>query len=267
MLKEETTTYLIELEKLKLDEHEIVKQCVELAKECKYNREMILTINECLNERGYRYQLYVPNGNRESFDNEKYFSLVKNASKSTNKTLDLINYLRSIGDSRLILVSLHCLKVSRLIKLCLIPDIDFYKEHKNDNLYDLFFTYYQQEDIFNELCSTLKNIGLKYVNEDFMKFRFDMEYLIYSMKNKDKSKDLFKKQNTLRIAFAIAPKTYFINDDKIYYDPRISKKLITYLKLIDKALINEMKNKYAQNIEDIETQNGYKVLFYSLYAL
>lgn len=267
MFKEETTTYLIELEKLKLEEHEIIEQCIELAEECKYNREMILTINECLDERGYRYQLMVPNTDREIFDNEKYFSLVKNASKSTNKTLDLVNYLHSIEDSRLILVSLHCLKVSRLIKLSLIPDTNFYKEHENDNLYDLFFTYYQQEDIFNELCSTLKNIGLKYINEDFMRFRLDMEYLIYSMRKKDKSKDLFKKQNTIRVAFAIAPKTFFINDDKIYYDQKISKKIITYMKLIDKTLIKEMEKKYAQSIENIETQNGYKILYYSLCAL
>ncbi len=267
MMKNETITYITELEKLKLDEKEIVTACIELARDCEYNREMILTINECLNEKGYRYQFMLPPDNKESFDNTKYFSLVKNASKSTNKTLDLINYLRSIKDSRLVLVSLHCLKVSRLIKLSLIPNTDFYIEHENDNLYDLFFTYYQQVDVHHELCSTLKSIGIQYINEDFMQFRLDMEYLIYSMNKKDKSKDLFKKQNTIRVAFAIAPKIFFINDDKIYFEPKISKKLMSYLKLIDKTLIEEMKNKYAQSIENIETQNGYKVLYYSLYSL
>jgi hypothetical protein len=149
-----------------------------------------------------------------------------------------------------------------LISLNYLPNNEFFNAHCNDSIRDVFFANYLNDEIRTTIVSFLENIGFEYASLAYNEFRIDMEYLLWSIEEKDPNKG-YLKVNTIKVARQIAPKEYFINQDKVYYNPQLSLVEKDYLKLIDKEKIHAIKEKY--NYEPYPSLNdGYCVLFKSL---
>ena len=251
-------------EKEKQTEHKIVQNCLILIRNANYSRDLIFDVNDALSQKGYHYQ-FMTTKKQAPIIQDDYFYLTSQTSKSLTKTKSLIEYLKFTNDSRISFASLHCLKIRNLILLGLLPSSSFFTSLEKENILNVYFSIYQQdleaqktiEDFFDQ-------IGIHYLSLPSYRFKVDMEYLLWTMNKKDHTKKLYLKQNTIRIAFSIMPKALFEIEDKKYYDENIALHLFAYLRLIDKKETLLMKEKYAQSIESLKIENGYKILFYTL---
>lgn len=253
-----------EYEKKKYTRFDIINEFIEEIENSVTSKEELIetiyNINDVLNWHGYdvKFQNFLSN---KEYENDDYIDLVLNSTKSIYKTEELIKYLKHVSDSRLSLQSLNRLKIAFLIELKLLPnDNKIINENKNKTLYDLYYLNYKNEEIKNIIESTFINLGINNIKEYYMQFKVDLEYLLYTINfSKSKSKP-YMKINTIKVALNICPKDYYIWDDKIYYEENISKYIVTYLKLLDKKVAKEIKNKYKDYIEYIN-DNGYKLLY------
>lgn len=251
-------------EEEKQTEHKIVQNCLVLIRNANYSRDFIFDVNDALSQKGYQYQFMTPKKQTPVIQDD-YFYLTSQTSKSLNKTKNLIEYLKLTNDFRVSFASLHCLKIRNLILLGLLPSSSFFTFLEKENILNVYFSIYHQdlepqkiiEDFFDQ-------IGIRYLSIPSYRFKVDMEYLLWTMSKKDHTKKLYMKQNTIRVAFSIAPKALFETEDKKYYDENIALHLLSYLKLIDKKETLFIKEKYAQSIENLKIENGYKILFYTL---
>ena len=106
--------------------------------------------------------------------------------------------------------------------------------------------------------STLDSMGMVDALTKVGDFWLDMEYLLWTIE-RDDPKYGHLKINTIKVATAIAPKSYFERDDKIYYSVHTSKDFKKYIKLIDKTAVSKMKDKWGEM--GYETlQDGYRLL-------
>jgi hypothetical protein len=192
------------------------------------------------------------------FDKDTYAALTSQVTKSKAKTQGLVDYLTKARDHRLVLASLHMLKVQHLIDLGYMEDCELLEGSKNLTLRDLLYGNYHNEEIKNIAKETLENIGMVDATLDYNDFRMDMEYLLWTIE-RDDPKYGHIKINTIKVALQIAPKEYFERDDKVYYSLDTAKDGKKYIKLIDKKAVAEMKSKWGE--DGYETlQDGYRVL-------
>ena len=149
-------------------------------------------------------------GLKSSNDNEEYYELVHNASKSLNKTIELIKYLDYTNSLRISLMSLDKLKIKYLVDLELLPnDNEVINNNLNEKFYDLYFKNYLNIEFRTILEEVFPYIGIRFYDTHQERFRIDMEYLLYSIHFVDDSKT-YKKINTIKVALDICPKDYFI---------------------------------------------------------
>ena len=244
-----------------LTEREIYQRCLLLIKKHNFDRDYMFSVNDVINNRGYCFQFEVPSNRVAEFVSDEYIASITNASKSKNKTAELINYLNKIKDHRLAFASIHALKVKLLVELGVLPsDSEFINSRLNWNLRDLLFESFDDNDDIRELLiSALEKIGFDYVILPYFRFWLDMEYLLWFIERADSRKGHIK-VNTIKVAFGIAPRIYFERGDKKYYDVSFSKKLNSYLKLIDKRALAHVKEKYKGSVEPTRLY-GYSLLF------
>ena len=256
-------------EREKRTETEIVSKFSEMLKEESQDIDLYFDINDALYWKGYSYQFAVPQEPKEEWDEEEYAALVKNTTKSKELTKELCNYLHEMDDWRLSLASLHFIKLKHIISLNGINDYSFLEDLKNENLYDLYmmcFTnryddFLKEKEAIKQLLEVfLKRIGMRYVDLDYMQFRMCVEYLLWTISKMDKTKESFKKINTIKVAFCITPREYYMWNDKIYFNEDIHKNLINYLSLIDKKESKRIYDMYSSSINELD-DTGYKLLF------
>ena len=233
-----------DFEKNRMSEKEIFEKCINLVRSHKNDPDYTWDLNDTLYNRGYSCQFVVRNAKRK-FDKEAYIALTSQVTKSKVKTQALIDYLKQTKDHRLILSSLHMLKVQHLIDLGYMLDGDLLDGCRNLTLRELFYGYYHNEEIKTTVKNTLENIGMADATLQYNDFRMDMEYLLWTIE-RDEPKYGHIKINTIKVALQIAPKDYFERDDKVYYSTETSKDGKKYLKLIDKNAIAEMKSKWGE---------------------
>lgn len=256
-------------EREKRTEKEIVGKFSEMLNEDNDDIDLFFDINDALHWKGYSYQFAIPTESKEEWDEEEYADLVKNTTKSKELTKELCIYLHEMDDWRLSLSSLHFIKLKHIIALNGIKDYSFLDPLKNENLYDLYMMCFtdkydpilvEKDAIKFLLEELLKRIGMPYIDLDYMQFRMNMEYLLWTISKVDKTKESFKKINTIKVAFCITPREYFMWNDKIYFNEDIHKNLIKYLSLIDKKEIKRMYDMYSTSINQLD-DTGYKLLF------
>ena len=90
-----------------------------------------------------------------------------------------------------------------------------------------------------------------------------MEYLLWTIERDEQSKESFKKVNTLKVALFLAPKEYFIRDDKYFYNTHLSKVTKDYLKCINKQCIKVVKEWWSGKPFLLDN-TGYSVFFHIL---
>lgn len=241
-----------------MTEKEIYEACIELVKSSNFNKEFIYDLNDVLYNRGYSFQFEIEEQN-DKFEINKYNELCSNTSKSKNKTKNLIDYLNSINSFRLSLATLHKLKVKYLIELGYIKENDYINKYVDKDLKTLLFHAYEEDINTKEyLINILPNFGIKYSTLEYVRFKLDMEYLLWTIEKNDNK--AYIKVNTLKVALNIAPKEYFIFNNKRYYNENFSIVTKNYLKLIDKNSLNKIYNIWQDegyNLDD----TGYSVLY------
>lgn len=244
---------------LHLTEQEIFERSNKSIKEHKFNRDYMFDLNDVLYFRGYSFQYDIPPLEKRIFDKDEYALVIENSTKSKDKTNNLILYLKEVNDWRLSLCSLHALKTKYLVELGILPSDNVYiNNNLKSNLRDLFFNAYFSKD-YDVILPCLEKVGILYSTLNYMIFRLDIEFLLWSIEQKDKNKG-FIKANTIKIAFNIAPLDFFIRNDKYYYDQQFAEKLNQYLKLIDRKSLDFVKNEWNDKIEQLD-DTGYKLLF------
>lgn len=244
-----------------LTEKEIYQRCLLLIKNHKFDFDYMWSINDVVNNRGYCFQFEVPSKPKRKFVPEEYVSLITNVSKSKNKTEELIKLLVEINDHRLIFASIHALKVKFLIELGILPNNNGWINSKTSYSFrDLLFESFESEnDAYDLILDAAEKIGLEYIRFSYMKFWLDMEWLLWTIEDNDIRKGHIK-VNTIKVAFGIAPRIYFERGDKKYYDPAFSKKLNSYLKLVDKNVLDHIKENYKDSVEPTRMW-GYSLLY------
>ena len=226
----------------RLTESDIYQRCLLLIKKHNFDKDYMYSINDVVHNRGYCFQFDVPNERKTQFNLEQYISLISNASKSKSKTIELINYLNEIKDHRLSFASIHAIKIKFLVELGFLPNnSEYINNHLRENFRDLLFESFNgDKDAYELLLTALEKIGFEYTSLPYFQFWLDMEYLIWTIERVDKRKGYIK-VNTIKVAFGIAPRSYFERGDKKYYDASFSKKLNNYLKQIDKNALPILK--------------------------
>lgn len=266
MMAEKYFDMITKWEEQNLTEEQIVNRFIQLIEKDKDNPEIYYDVNDALNWKGYSYNFEPLKEVREEFDGIEYADIVSNASKSKQKTYDLLTYLWKSNDWRLTLNSLHYIKVSKLIELDLIKgDNNYVKENKNLNLYDFYMGLFKEENsgytlLKKRLEQWLETIGLSYVTLDYMQFRMYIEYLLSTISINKKIPNGYIKANTIKVAFSICPREYLVVNYKEYYNQNIQKNLVSYLGLIDKKEIKRIKDMYNPLIDQLD-DTGYKLLF------
>lgn len=255
--------YLKSFESNEFDQKTIIHKLIKvLAYSKDYNEyiENMYNINDLLYWYGYPFQFLVPNKEKEKDYIEEFVTSLKGVSKSVNSTQKLVGFLNKERDYRLTLSSLQRLKTSFLIDLKILPsNNEIINENKDKKFYDLYFLNYNNLELREILDSSFKLLGLDYIECDYMRFRIDMEYVLYSINFKEKSQT-YKRINTIKVGLNICPRKYYIWDDKIYYNEQIALYINKYLKQLDKKVIQEYKIKYKNIIDDLD-DTGYKLLF------
>lgn len=256
-------------EEQKHTEKEIVSKFSELITSKIEDIDLYYDINDALHWKGYSYQFAVPLDEKYAFDPKEYADMINNVSRSKEKTKDLCIYLAEMDNYILTLSSLHFIKFKHLVNLGIYKNYDEYKTILDMNLYDIYmmcFTDIYDEQLGNRgfikrsIESFLVQIGMTYVWADYMQFRMEVEYLLWTITRKDKSKDAFKKINTIKVAFCIADREFFMWNDKIYFNEDIHKNLVKYLALIDRNESKRIIDKYKNSIHLLD-DTGYKLLF------
>ena len=244
-------------EEKRLTEEDIFDKCVNLVRNHKNDPEYTWTLNDTLYNRGYSFQFLVHRINKK-FDSKAFANLTSQVTKSKAKTQSLWEYLSKVKDYRLILASLHMLKVQFLIDLGYMQDGAVLEGKKSLTLRELLYGNYHDSEIKRIVKSTLDSMGMDDALTQVGDFWLDMEYLLWTIERDDKKYGHLK-INTIKVATNIAPKFYFERDDKIYYSEHTARDFKKYVKLIDKTAIAEMKDKWGDN--GYETlQDGYRLL-------
>lgn len=248
-----------------LTEEEIFERCIGVAQKYSWNRDVLFDLNDSLNFHGYTYQFKIEKEKRREFDINTYSSLIKNVKKSKNKTKELISYLAEVNNHSIWFASLYALKMEHIINLGYFDyNLDFKKilmDYKDLSYQDmmLFCAVKKYKQLENTLINTLIKMGFKYLNLNYMEFRYDMEKLLWSIELKD-SKKGYIKVNTIKAALNICPKDLFERDNKYYYNPDIVSSINKYLKEIDKELAKEYKDKYKSFYTELD-ETGYLLLY------
>ena len=247
-----------------LTEAEIFGRCIDLVLKQNKDRDYMFDINDTLFNRGYSFQFDVPPLDRKEFNQDDYVALSSQSTKSKDKTKDLIDYLRSIHDFRLTFASMHMLKVDYLISLGYLPsDNEYINNRKGFTLRELLYRSYEENlEAKAIIVKALEKLGVLYSGYEEMEFKLDLEYLLWTIERDEKGKESYKKVNTLKVAFNLAPKEYFIRDGKLYYNPRLSKVTKDYLKCINQKCINVIKDWWGEEGYSLDG-TGYAV-FYQL---
>ncbi len=244
-----------------LTEHEVLLRSIDLVKSHNFDKDYMFDLNDVLYNLGYSFQFDVPEKERKAFDNSKYCEISTNVSKSKDKTKALIDYLNAVSDSRLWFASIRMLKIKHLIALgYLQTDNEIILSNTEKDIRTLLFEYYlSDEEVVSILVSTLEDMGMSYATYDYMAFRFDVEYLLWTIERDDINYG-YLKTNTLKVATNIAPKEYFIRDGKNFFNPKFSKVTKDYLKLIDQEEINNIKEFWGEEGNEADG-TGYLVLY------
>ena len=217
-------------------------------------------INDVLNWNGYHYQFVVPRKEGTAYKNIDYVNKIEKITMSKNKTKELIMYLNEVSDYRLTLSSLQRLKIEFLMELDILPkDNDIINQYSKRFFYDLYFEHYDNLELRNILDNSFIKLGLKWIECDYMRFRMDMEYVLYSM-NFNEKYETYKRINTIKVGLNICPRTYFVWNDKNYYNEKIASNINKYLKKLDKDIVKKYKNKYKNCIDNLD-DTGYKLLY------
>lgn len=253
----------------KRTEKEIIKKFSDLIMSNKDDIDLYFDINDALHWKGYSYQFAIPKEEKYEWDSEEYAELVTNVTKSKEKTKELCIYLSEMDLSTLTISSLHFIKMKHLINLGVYHNVEPLKPIIDMNIYDAYMMCYSDkyDDILIDkkyiktvIEKFLMQIGLQYIDLDYMQFRMEMEYLLWTITQTDKTKDAYKKINTIKVAFCIADKEYFMWNDKIYFSEDIHKNLVKYLSYIDKNEAKKIYDKYKDSIHLLD-DTGYKLLF------
>ena len=244
-----------------LTEAEISQRSIELVKKHDFDRDFMFDINDTLYNRGYSFQFEVPQLERELFDSEKYEELCSNVGKSKDKTEELIEYLKNINDFRLGLASIHMLKVKYLIALgYLSEDNEFIKANSNLDLRTLLFKSYEYDlEAKTIIVESLEDFGIPYSTLEYMEFRLDVEYLLWTIERDDPNRG-YLKVNTFKVALNLAPKEYFVRNGKCYYNEKFSKVTKDYLKLISQKCVNIIKDWWDEEGYTVDG-TGYRLLY------
>jgi len=251
-------------EEAHLSEKEIFLRSIELAKKHNLDRDYLFDLNDVVMDRGYCFQFDVPSLNREAFDNKKYCQISANATKSKEKTFSLVKYLTKVNDHRLVLASLHTLKTKFLIELGLLSNKNEYINSNNElNLRNLLYKSFDENGEAKEiLIEFLSSVGVEYSTLEYMRFKLDLEYLLWTIEREDPNYG-YQKVNTLKVAFNIAPKEFFIRGEKNYYNPKFAKVRLDYLTLVDKKAIQSVINYWGEDGNNLDG-TGYLVLYKAL---
>ena len=244
-----------------LTEKEIYERCLLLIKNHNFVFDYMWSINDEVLERGYSFRFNIPSKREEEFDQDKYVSLITNASKSQERTKNLIDYLNRVKDDRLTFISLHALKTKYLMDLGILSNAcQWINDRETKNFRELLFESLSTNDEqYSLIMDAAEKIGLEYIRASYWQFWLDMEWLLWTIEKADPRKGHIK-VTTIKVAFGITPRAYLERGDKKYYDQSFSRKLNGYLKLIDKDLISIVKDHWKDSTEP-DRPWGYSLLF------
>lgn len=257
---DECTTLLDLYEQQKLPTGEILKRTIEIVKLKNYDPDFMHDLNDALLDYGYPFQ-YDVRLERKEFNKEEYYSLCGNTTKSLDKTIDLVDYLRAVSDSRLTMASIHMLKVKYLLEIGIIENPTSYVlDHQNSNIRDLLFTSFSENFASSQcLIEALTRLGYRYALQDYALFRIDLEYMLWLIECVEPNYG-YLKVNTLKVCLNIAPKEFFERGEKTYYNESLSKVTKEYLRLIDKDIIRMLVEEWGEEGNPYD-KTGYQVLY------
>lgn len=290
MNAQEYHEYILQLEKERRTQEEIINRLEHILIEKNWDNDECHSINDALIWNGYKYRFKpLPVKRDKEFDRYEYAALVKGVGKSLNQTLKLMQYLRDVQDFRLTFSSMHFIKMKYLYQANLINiSNSVLEQYKNSDLYETYFGCVNhssdkecQEVIRYIEKEILPLMGEKYAYQDFdyKNFQIDMEYLLYTITFTG-DKDAYKRINTLKVALNInKPEWHVWGIDRLkfdtaktkteqnslvekgtYYYKNLVKEFIPSLKKIDKGIAKHVAENYKEYYEEL-TDDGYKVLY------
>ena len=255
--------YLLAFEKNKFNRETIVIKFIKvLCNVDNYDDYIndITEINDLLYRYGYNIQFKQDYMEKKKFIKQEFQNLVIQNTKSEEKTKEYINYLSEVSNSMLSIAMMNRIKVKYMIKLNMLPDnSEIINKYRNKSLNDLYFMNYFNDEIKEIVEKTFPQIGINYCKCIYMRFRLDMEFLLYSLIFNDPEKG-YMKVNTIKVALNINPKEHFTWNGKSYYKEDITTYLCKYIKMLDLELIKAIKEKYIDEMDSID-DTGYKLLF------
>jgi len=238
-----------------LSEQDIIDRCMANIEDANFFEDYIHEINDELYRRGYNSKFLVKK-NKSVFEANVYFSLLHNAFRSSSNTKKLIDYLHGVDDYRLAFMSWQSIKVKYLVDLGYLPKENYYI-NSTLSVKEMFFDYYSKDDSkFEDFYRLLENIGISYPDLDYNKFRYDMEYLLWSYEKNQSAGDI--KTNTVKLVLNMTPKEYLINGDKKLFNEKLSLKVKDYLKAININRIKRVISKWPNYYDD---NTGYTLLY------
>lgn len=269
-LRNQLQNFIKYAQKEKVDEKTIVNFLSGIIESNLDDKDVYYEVNNALYQNGYSFRFeYIPKKEYLiEFDHIEYRKKVNQVTKSNKKTLELAKYLWEHNNWRLSLFSLQFLKIARLISIKALPDIEALRNIDFLSVYDAYMSCLSNYVLFDnyeivkkELEKFMEYIGIRDANEEYMRFRLDLEYLLWTIKDKNFDAD-YKKINTIRIGFSLLPIQYinwYEGNDK-YYNPNIHKVIVKYLQQIHQKEKQRIIKKYESFVDELDN-TGYKLLF------
>lgn len=264
MNKDELKNLMVKLENTFFSEEEVILYFADMYGNDVNNINLLNDINELFDERGYNCYFLMPSVKHKEFDLDEYCSYAsKFVTRSKDKTLSLINYLKKLNSHRITNATLHLIKIKHLVDAGLMNSNNPYiKKCYDDNLdlRDTLFQKYNCKDenikasikyIKENILTKLGGYGDDYNKYPYYEFIVDTEYLLYSINN-------YKFSNMIKLMFLMVEKDYLKRTGSQYSEKY--ENIGKYLTMIDKSDVKCYLDKHKEYI-DSYAHDGY-VQFY-----
>ncbi|MBR3890674.1 MAG: hypothetical protein IKJ30_01205 [Bacilli bacterium] len=264
MNKEELRKIMIRLENTYFSEEEVILYFVDLYGLNPEDIDLLNDVNELFDERGYNCFFLMPSAKHKKFDLDEYCGYAsKFVTKSKDKTLALIKYLKEVNSHRVTNTTLHLIKIKYLVDEGLLDSSNSYIKKcydENSNLRDTLFQEYMGKDeniksaikeIKENILTKIGGYGDDYNKYPYYEFIVDTEYLLYSINN-------YKYSNMIKLMFLMVEEEYLKRTGGQYSDK--FENIGKYLSMIKKADVKWYLEKHNEYIGSYN-HDGY-VQFY-----
>lgn len=264
MSKEKIKSLFIKLENTLFSEEEVIATLIHIYGKNMDNIDLLNDINEVFYERGYNCHFLMPSVKHKKFDVDEYCSYAsKFVTKSSDKTMKLMDYLKEINSHRVTNMTLHLIKIKYLVDANILDINNSYIKKCYDENLDL------REALFRDYLSENKDIidAIKAMKEDvltriggygddynkfsYYEFILDTEFMLYSINN-------YKFSNMIKLMFLMVEEDHLKRLGSQYSTKY--EDVGKYLTMIDKKYIKWYIEKHDSHVNSYK-HDGY-VQFY-----